>query len=451
MTENYSNTEIHREHVVVTVHGIRTYGSWQKRLKEILVRADPGLESLAYVYGYFSMLAFILPPFRWIVTARFRRALLELVEKHPQARIDIVAHSFGTHLVGWGLRGIPQEKRPCLHTVILAGSVLKRDFPWSELIAAGTIKRVINECGIEDSILLLNQLCVLFTGMAGRTGFIGMTGEMFKNRFFRGGHSHYFVTKSEEEIDFMEKYWLPALVASNPVPDIDERHAPGVLKGLIDTIAQNAEPIKLTIYAAILLLPGFLFFMLYQDAELQRMEAKKQRDVAVEQTQHAQKASLNLIETVEWLFNETLPVRFDLDSSSVKGFGKREQLIVRELTTRLKNANVSEKILIRGHTGDSTDSNYGLILADELARSMRVKLVEADLPSGFEVSITSCGKAFPLYTKAVKVPTERWELDNRFTHRVVLKIVPAPSLASSRDGVIGSGCHRELFITDQNE
>lgn len=52
--------------------------------------------------------------------------------------------------------------------MILAGSVLKPGFPWKDLVGE-SVHRVVNECGIRDNVLLLllNQLAVLFTGMAG--------------------------------------------------------------------------------------------------------------------------------------------------------------------------------------------------------------------------------------------------------------------------------------------
>lgn len=51
--------------------------------------------------------------------------------------------------------------------MILAGSVLKPGFLWKDLVGE-SVHRVVNECGIRDNVLLLlNQLAVLFTGMAG--------------------------------------------------------------------------------------------------------------------------------------------------------------------------------------------------------------------------------------------------------------------------------------------
>jgi hypothetical protein len=117
-------------HLVVTVHGIRTYGQWQSRLKSLLEQTEPGITVRNAKYGYFSILAFIFPFTRWLVTRRFRRELLNVIQSQSWSRIDLVGHSFGTHLLAWALHGVAREKRPRIHTIILAGSVLKSTFPW---------------------------------------------------------------------------------------------------------------------------------------------------------------------------------------------------------------------------------------------------------------------------------------------------------------------------------
>ena len=125
-----------------------------------------------------------------------RPQIFYIISSSPSVRtlttIDIVSHSFGTHLVGWALYDLaPRNLR--FGTIILSGSVLKVGFPWQELIDRYVVARVINDCGLQDSVLVLSQLCVLLTGMAGRLGFQGGLNERFVNRYFRGGHGLYFL------------------------------------------------------------------------------------------------------------------------------------------------------------------------------------------------------------------------------------------------------------------
>src|SRR3954469_23867491 len=116
-------------HLVVTVHGIRTYGNWQRELNDLLEDAEPGITAKNYQYGFFSSLAFLVPPLRWLVARRFRNFLVHEFETMPAgSRIDLVAHSFGTFLVASALPYIPKGSK--VHTLIFAGSVLRPSFPW---------------------------------------------------------------------------------------------------------------------------------------------------------------------------------------------------------------------------------------------------------------------------------------------------------------------------------
>jgi hypothetical protein len=262
-----------KRHLVVTLHGIRTFGQWQERLEILLREADPDIDVYHFKYGYFSILAFVIPPLRWLVTARFRQALLHIAKARDWQRIDIVAHSFGTHLAAWAMMGIkPADKRPHIHTLVLAGSVLKQTFPWSRLIGQG-VSRVVNDCGTQDAVLLLNQLCVLLTGMAGREGFIGLFGETLRNRFFAFGHSGYFKSKGQAHDDFMREHWLPVLLTDEPLSVPPDPRIVTPLRGAMIFAASNAEPIKLIACITPFVLAIIWLTALWREAVTQREHA----------------------------------------------------------------------------------------------------------------------------------------------------------------------------------
>jgi hypothetical protein len=281
--------------LVITIHGIRTFGQWQKRLATLIRKCDPATNVVSYKYGYFSAIAFLIPPLRWLATRRFRLELERIARNHPNTRLNVVAHSFGTHMVGWGLYRIPKHRRPRINTIVLAGSVLKPEFQWAELIDGGTVYRVINDCGNHDWILVLSQIVVLFTGMAGRIGFSGRIDDRFMNRFFNGGHSHYFRRKGQEFDDFMSRYWVPVLTTNQPPEEVDQRESTGSLQGILITVLQNFEPVKLTIYFLLLATPAFTYYQLRVAAETERqqriraeLETERQRRAAAEQREIAQ-------------------------------------------------------------------------------------------------------------------------------------------------------------------
>ena len=184
-------------HLIVTVHGIRTYGYWQERLEQ-LVAAEPSdhdVEFVNYKFGYFSAISFAIPFLRWLLVRTFRRDLLRLFAARPRARIDLVGHSFGTHVIAWAVAALAVDTKISINTIIMSGSVLRSAFPWHEYLGS-RVSRVINDCGSKDAVLLMSQFLVFFTGMAGRTGFSGATGAKFRNRYSPFGHSGYFLDES---------------------------------------------------------------------------------------------------------------------------------------------------------------------------------------------------------------------------------------------------------------
>jgi len=265
-------------HLVVTVHGIRTFGQWQERLERLLKQAEPGIHVLNYKYGYFSAVAFSIPVlghlFRWIETRRFRRRVLRPLDAAGWTRIDVVAHSFGTHVVAWALHGMSPAARWRIHTLVLAGSVLKTRFPWHDVIGR-SVGRVVNECGIDDSVLVLNQICVLGTGMAGRVGFGGPTGDTFRNRYWNFGHSGFFERRAgNDDADaFMREQWVPVLTSEAAIPAVDDRRPLSALGGVWLFVLNNVEPLKLLTVAVVLGTPLLMYASLYRTAEEQRLVA----------------------------------------------------------------------------------------------------------------------------------------------------------------------------------
>lgn len=258
--------------IVVTVHGIRTFGQWQNRLRTLTLKANPDILVENYGYGYFSVIAFVIPLFRWLAVRSFRNNLKTLMQAHPGASFSFVAHSFGTHLVAHALRGMKPGERPDVELIILSGSVLRSAFDWASLMnpAAGKpgIRRVINDCGLNDTVLILSQAGVLFTGMAGRVGFYGFTGSDLVNRFFPGGHSHYFMPPGDDPDAFMKRYWVPVLAAGDEALPGLEIPVAGTLKGIEYALYRIADPIKLALY-------GLIAFILINYAYLEpRAEAR---------------------------------------------------------------------------------------------------------------------------------------------------------------------------------
>src|SRR4051812_17232591 len=118
--------------LLVTIHGIRTFGAWQRRLENLISTSDLNINVHHFRFGYFSFLAFYVPLLRRLVVRRFSRELEALIFRLRPDRIDLVAHSFGTYVAAWALRRSRLEVK--IDTLILCGSVLRPSFYWADLI-----------------------------------------------------------------------------------------------------------------------------------------------------------------------------------------------------------------------------------------------------------------------------------------------------------------------------
>lgn len=233
--------------VVFTVHGIRTFGEWQNRL-ERMVRAEvDDVEFHSYKYGYFSSIAFLVPFWRSVEVRRLKERVAPLLGGLAGKRVVVFSHSFGTYLATQAIRSLAHGIEDVELCLVCAGSVLPENFDWSFARPVAGLK-VVNDCGCDDRILLLSKCFALGLGMAGRTGFNGFNDERFHNRWFAGGHSHYF-----DGEDFMSRYWVPLIADSRASTVVDHRSAPSTVGSLENSVASAISAIKPVAYLLIAL------------------------------------------------------------------------------------------------------------------------------------------------------------------------------------------------------
>jgi len=280
-----------RRHIVITVHGIRTFGKWQKRLKILLEQAEPDIIVLNYDYGFFSALAFLFPFLRWWETLRFRRTLKKILDDNPNALVDLVGHSFGTHLIAWSIKRLSARQPIKINSVILAGSVLSPRFHWNELISASIVTRVLNECGTKDFIVIMGQLFA-FTGVAGYLGFRGVESNQFQNNWHPFGHSGYFQRDGIFYDDFMATRWLPLLTREMMPVQIDTR-PDSTAFGVWVFVLPKLRPLTLLMYVWIF----WGIFLWYRDVKITH-DANLARSLASDSEELARKSPQALSESL---------------------------------------------------------------------------------------------------------------------------------------------------------
>jgi pimeloyl-ACP methyl ester carboxylesterase len=162
--------------VVFVLHGIRDYGRWSAffddalqedfdaKLKDRLNRKEPGVsdkDKLAIVsprYGYFGMGPFVLAGKRAAKVRWFMDAYAENYARYPKAeRIDFFGHSNGTYLLA---RGLANYRSLRVDRIVFAGSVVPRNYPWTERFKPGRdgkaqVESVRNYVASEDWVVAL--------------------------------------------------------------------------------------------------------------------------------------------------------------------------------------------------------------------------------------------------------------------------------------------------------
>jgi pimeloyl-ACP methyl ester carboxylesterase len=147
--------------IVVTLHGIRTRGQWQKQITPYLARH--GLIPYHLDYGFFGLLSFLVPWARASRVQWLRNELRDLMDRTGAKRVSLIAHSFGTWLALEVLEAENGNIR--FDRVVLTGSIVRRDFPWgATLMRKRWIQALRNERASGDWVV---RAAELFSRLAG--------------------------------------------------------------------------------------------------------------------------------------------------------------------------------------------------------------------------------------------------------------------------------------------
>jgi pimeloyl-ACP methyl ester carboxylesterase len=194
--------------MVISVHGIRTYGRWQKSLSDTL--GSHGIKHRSYDFGHYSLLRFGWGPSRQRKINEFYDFYSSLLREkgtgiNPndyRARPSIIVHSFGTYIVGYAMQKYPDIQ---FDKVILCGSILPVEFDWSILFHRDQVNAVRNEYGPRDIWASCVGNFIEGTGASGAKGFQSLSTVVSQERFEYFRHSDYFHRRH------IESHWLPVL------------------------------------------------------------------------------------------------------------------------------------------------------------------------------------------------------------------------------------------------
>ncbi|MDW3713383.1 MULTISPECIES: hypothetical protein [unclassified Pseudomonas] len=245
--------QTHAEKILISAHGIRTYGKWQDQLSLEISKYSKSFEFFEVKYGFFDILSFAIPFLRNRKIRMISNRVKNILDNNKGKEIFIVAHSFGTLIISEALKS---ASRDSIEAVFLCGSPLSHNQDIDHVVAASKV--TTNECGTTDFILILARVLLLGLGDAGRVGFARETSSRFINRYFKGGHSLYFQDLKDEK-RFYEKYWLPTMITGCKVEHYDSR-SNFFGEDIVDLAIKFLTIVKPLTLLCLLLTP-FLFFV----------------------------------------------------------------------------------------------------------------------------------------------------------------------------------------------
>lgn len=224
--------------VLVTIHGLLSNASWNSELVPIF--SNEGWTVAPYYYGYQTPDILFRENERKKAVDEFREWILQIKEqycKSPDTKISIIAHSFGTYIIGAYLAGFEGDPPVSFESIILTGSILNENYDWKNLENKFSVGHVRNEIAPNDQwVKWMPQkkwlkLDPLF-GQAGVKGFESDSVLIEENSCSIFDHNN--VIKR----DVILKYWLPYLKCNRG--KMDER----AYKLIMDKLMKDHSSIK---------------------------------------------------------------------------------------------------------------------------------------------------------------------------------------------------------------
>lgn len=169
--------------VVITIHGIRTRGTWQKNLATVLAKNDMVPHPLDY--GRLGVLGFLTPCVRESKLDWFHREYDRIRSQEKVKRPSVIAHSFGTYLVAELLSNYPEVK---FDKIIFAGGIAPKDFDWKKRFDNGQVLHVLNEVATKDIWPAVAKVVIPRAGCSGSAGFCSQISEV-EQHFYPVRHS----------------------------------------------------------------------------------------------------------------------------------------------------------------------------------------------------------------------------------------------------------------------
>ncbi|MFV8801831.1 DUF6932 family protein [Yersinia sp. LJYL362] len=197
--------------VLVTIHGIMTHAEWNANL--IPIASSQGWIVAPYIYGYTTPDILLNKGKRKEAVDAFRDWIYSIKQDFCQngEQISVIAHSFGTYLVGAYLDGFEEFPPVNFNTLILTGSILNEDYDW-ESCAGYKVARVRNEIAPNDQwVSWMQRKPSEWLGLDPLFGQAGTKGFTSQSRILTQPTNKIFDHNNVIKKDVITSMWMPFL------------------------------------------------------------------------------------------------------------------------------------------------------------------------------------------------------------------------------------------------
>lgn len=133
-----------RKKLLISLHGIRTRGEWQRELCPHV--SEKRWKYYPLDFGKISACRLAFGRHEKYLQ-RFRSEYNRIVSATPGAIPSIIVHSFGSLILTKALERFNELR---FDKIVLTGSIVRRDFPWEEIRKRGQFSQVLNLVGGKD-------------------------------------------------------------------------------------------------------------------------------------------------------------------------------------------------------------------------------------------------------------------------------------------------------------
>jgi pimeloyl-ACP methyl ester carboxylesterase len=201
---------------------MNTFGAWQEEFAW-LVQLGFGYSVPTFLFKYGRIL--LSPFFEWRQEKYVKRFIVDFESKAASLTRhgyteppDIIAHSFGTWIIARAL----ETSAVRYGRVVLTGSIIAPDFPWTTYLGQRRVKAVLCHCGARDMWV---RLAPFFIPRSGPSGVVGFSASCVRHVIAPSfGHSDFFAD-CHYSTNFGE-VWIPFLTSGQPGHEADVRSQP---------------------------------------------------------------------------------------------------------------------------------------------------------------------------------------------------------------------------------